>query len=282
MDCRSFEERLDVLVAGILPPREQQAAEEHLSACVRCRRLLSMVRGDEEGQAHQADQDLLLAILHKTSGAPCGEAALLLCDWVDGHLEQDDWEIISLHIDHCPNCGSLAASLQELKEVLPEMAEIEPDESLAGRILQATISRPRVSRHDRRHFDGREWWHRMLRRPRFAWEAAYVGALLILLALGNPAHLPLDTPRMTTVPRLLMQSGDQIVQETATALAKSGKTAKNSIQDLRLRTHNLLEAAAEYQDQTASALRRKTTSILDELRRSLLKGNRKEQRQDLR
>jgi hypothetical protein len=282
MDCRSFEERLDVFVAGLLPPKEQNAAEEHLSACARCRRLLNIVRGDEEGPAPLVDPDLLLSILHKTSGAACSNAALLLCDWVDGRLAQDDGEIISLHIDHCPNCRSLAASLQELKEVLPEMAEIEPDELLTGRILQATISRPRASRLDRLHFDIRGWWHRTLRRPRFAWEAAYVGALLILLALGNPAQIPLDTPKVTAVPRLLMQSGDQIVQETATALAKSGKTAKNSIQDLRLRTHNLLEAAAEYQDQTASALRRKATSILDDLRRSLLKGNRKEQRQDLR
>ena len=216
-----------------------------------------MVRGDEEGPAPQADQDLLLSILHKTSGAPCGDAALLLCDWVDGHLDQDDWEIISLHIDHCPNCRSLAASLQELKEVLPEMAEIETDESLHRPDPRWQLSAgPGYPAMTAPHFDVREWWRRMLRRPRFAWEAAYVGALLILLALGNPAQLPLDAPKVTTVPRLVMQSGDQIVQETATALAKSGKTAKNSIRDLRLRTHTLLEAAAEYQDQTASALRR--------------------------
>jgi hypothetical protein len=281
MDCRSFEERLDVFVAGLLPPKEQYAAEEHLSACARCSRLLTIVRGDEEGPGSQVNQDLLLSILHKTSGVACSDAALLLCDWVDGRLTQDDWEIISLHIDHCQNCRPLAASLQELKEVLPEMAEIEPDESLTGRILLATISRPRVSRHDRLHFDVREWWRRMLRRPRFAWEAAYVGALLILLALGNPAQIPFDTPKVTTVPRLWIQRGDQIVQETATALAKSGKTAKDSIEDLRLRSHNLLEAAAEYQDQTASALHREVTSILEELRLSLFKGNRTEKKQDL-
>jgi hypothetical protein len=281
MDCRSFEEQLDVLVAGILPPREQQAAEEHLSACVRCRRLLNMVRGDGEGVERQADQDLLLSILDRTSGAPCGAAALLLCDWVDGRLDQDDWEIISLHIDHCLNCRSLAASMQELKEVLPEMAEIRTDESFIARVLASTVGHPRESRRDRPRSDFLELCRRMLRRPRFAWEAAYVGALLVLLALGNPVQLPLDAPKMTYVSRLVMQSGGQIMQETATVLANSGKTANNSIRDLRARTHSFVAAAVKYQDLTASNLHGKATLIFEGLKASLFNGNPKQQR-DLR
>jgi anti-sigma factor RsiW len=281
MECRNFEERLEDFVAGNLPLGEQGAVDAHLSDCARCRRLLSLVRGDE-GQAPRADESLILAILHKTSGAACPAAALHLCDWIDGCLPQDDWEFVSLHIDHCPDCRSLAAALQELRDVLPEMAEIEPDGSFTDRILALTVGPPPASRHSRPHFSLLEWWRQTARRPRFAWEAAYVGALLVLLALGNPARLPLDAPKVTHVSRLVMRSGGQIMQETATALADRGKTAKNSIRDLRLQTRAILSAAAEYQDQTTSTVRRKASSFLEELKLNLFRGGRTEERQDAR
>ena len=282
MECKTFEERLEIFIAGDLPLEEQRAAEGHLRDCARCRHLLSLVRGDE-GQAPRADESLILSILQKTSGAACPAAASLLCDWTDGRLPQDDWEFVSLHIDHCPDCRTLAAALQELKDVLPEMAEIEPDESFTDRVLSLTAGLPQPSRYARPRFSFLEWWRRAVRRPRFAWEAAYIGGLLALLALGNPARLPLDAPEVTRVSRLVMQSGGQLMQETATALAERGKTAKHSIRGLRLQTGSILTAAAEHQGQTASAVRRKASSILEGLRQNLFKGgSRTEERQDAR
>jgi len=161
------------------------------------------------------------------------------------------------------------------------MAEIEPDESFTDRVLAATVGLPRRAWHDRPRPDSLQWWRRLLRRPRFAWEAAYIGALLFLPALGSPARLPLDAPEVTQASRAVMRSGGQILQETAAALTERGKTATRSIRDLQLQTRTVLTATAQSQGRTASAVRRKASSMLDRLMRNLLGNSPVKERQDV-
>ncbi|MBZ5494988.1 MAG: zf-HC2 domain-containing protein [Acidobacteriia bacterium] len=278
MDCESFEDRLDAFEGGLLPSEEREAAARHLSACARCRALLGIVRGEANLLAAELQDDLARSILCRTSGPACDGAEQLLCAWVDGNLRPDDGEIIRLHIDHCPDCCELAATLTEMKEVLPGMATLEPDARFTADVFSATAGLRSRIREARQPLDFPVWWSRLIRRPRFAWEAAYVGTLLVLLALGNPAVLP----KALAVPQVVIQSGNQIMQETATALAGRQESARRSLNDLHLRGRSLAEKAADFPIRTASTLRGKASSFLEELKLDLFDGNGTDQQRDVR
>jgi anti-sigma factor RsiW len=276
MDCRGFEDRIDAFVVGLLPSEEQEAAEKHLNACAQCRALLGIVRGESDMLAPELSDDLALSILRRTSGPVCRGAERRLCDWVDGNLGADDQEIIALHMTHCPDCSALAAALTELKETLPGMATLEPDIHFTADVLQATVGWRSRARGAQGFVRLREWWSRLICRPRIAWEAAYVGALLVMLALGNPALLLQHAPRTVAVPEVLIQSGDQILQKTTAALAERQEAAQRSLSGLRLRGENLLDAAADFRNRTTSSLRQKVSAFLDELKFEWLNGGQKQ------
>jgi hypothetical protein len=66
---------------------------------------------------------------------------------------------------------------------LPMLAEMDPEPGFAERVLSATSRKPvpdgwRVRVADR--------WRALVRRPRFAWEAAYVATVCWVLVFGNP------------------------------------------------------------------------------------------------
>jgi hypothetical protein len=79
------------------------------------------------------------------------------------------------------------------------MAELDPGATFTQRVLAAT-SRRQISKPRGREILA-EWWRSVIRRPRFAWEAAYAGALLLTLVIGSPtlvstaASAPLDEVR---------------------------------------------------------------------------------------
>jgi anti-sigma factor RsiW len=275
MDCRGFEDRIDAFVVGLLPSEEQEAAAKHLNECVQCRALLSIVRGESDMLAPELSDGLALSILRRTSGPVCRGAERRLCDWVDGNLGADDREIIALHVAHCSDCSALAATLTELKEALPDMATLEPDIHFTADVLQATVGWRSHARGAQGFVRLREWWSRLIYRPRIAWEAAYVGALLIMLALGNPALLLQHAPRTVAVPEVLIQSGDQILQKTTAALAERQEAAQRSLSSLRLRGENLLDAAADFRNRTTSSLRQKVFAFLDELKFEWPNGSQK-------
>ncbi len=258
MDCRDFEDHLEVFEAGLLPLEKQAVALDHVRACPRCRALLALVRGELDVLEPAAGDDLALAILRRTSGTVCLEAEERLCDCVDGTLGMDDQEIVSLHLAHCPKCSTLAQTLVELGQALPEMATLEPDAQFTGDVLRATAGVRRI----RPRPNLQAWWNQLMRRPRFAWEAAYVGTLLILLALGNPAMLP----RASAVPQVLIERSDRLLQGTASVLADQRVAAGRSLSGLRLKGKFLWDKADAFQMQTTSALQRELASMLEEVK----------------
>jgi hypothetical protein len=276
MDCRSFEDRIDAFEAGLLPSEEREAAEKHLDECAQCRALLGIVRGESDLLAPELSEDLALSILRRTSGPACRSAERRLCDWVDGNLGADDQEILALHVAHCPGCSALAAALIELKEALPGMATLEPDIHFTADVLQTTVGWCSRARGAQGLVRIREWWNGLIFRPRIAWEAAYVGALLIMLALGNPAVLLQHTPRTVAVPEVLIQSSGQILQKTSAALIERQQAAQHSLRTLRLRGENLLDAAKNFRNQTTSSLREKVTVLFNELKSEWLDGNKRQ------
>jgi anti-sigma factor RsiW len=276
MDCKGFEDLIDAFEAGLLPSEEREAAEKHLKACARCRDLLAIVRGESDMLAPELSDDLTCSILQHTSGPVCRSTERRLCDWVDGNLGVDDQEILALHMTHCPDCSALAAALTELKEALPDMATLEPDVYFTADVLQATVGwHPRAP--------GawglvriREWLNSVILRPRIAWEAAYVGALIFVLALGNPVIILQHAPRTVAVPEVVIQNSGQIFQKTTAALVERQKAAQHSLSTLRLQGKNLLDAAENLRNQTTSSLRKKMTVFLNELKSEWLDGNQKQ------
>lgn len=185
MNCSGFEDRLEKYQEGKLTPEDRRAVEEHLTACAFCRELMEIASESLHIAPIDPPQDLARAILERTSGPACRRAREHLCDFVDGNLEAGYGEILSLHMAHCSDCSALAASLAELKETLPQMGELEPGIHFASRVLRATsrlLPEPRPNPWLRIQ----QWWQRLIQRPRFSWEAAYLATILLVSVLGNP------------------------------------------------------------------------------------------------
>ncbi len=185
MDCRTFESLLADFEGGRVTPADRELVENHLAACIACRCLLEIARGNLELMPTDRRQDLMRSILARTSGSACHRAEELLCDFADGALEGGDAALISEHVGHCRDCSALLAGLVELREVLPQLAELQPDEHFTDAVMRATAGRqPRLRPGAGTRL--MDWWDRTLRRPRFSLEAAYVGTLVVAIFLGNP------------------------------------------------------------------------------------------------
>jgi hypothetical protein len=261
MTCSDFECRLELFAAGMLPPREEESIHRHLDACDRCRSLAGALRGEAGMHALEIPVDLTSAILCSTSGPACPEGERHLCAWADGMLAQMDRELLALHLEHCFGCRKLADTLAELKEILPGMATLEPDPYFTVDVLKLAMKSRSRENIEPPPLKLAVWWRRLMRRPRFAWEAAYIGTILILIILGNPAI----QPRALAVPDLLADRSGQLLQQATLAFADHQTAARRSYGDLRQKGIGLWEHAVDLEGRTTSALRSHVTSILDDL-----------------
>jgi len=225
MNCRNVEELLDACVGGTLTGEECRRLQEHLDSCTECRHLLSVAQGEIEFPAADG-QEFAGFVLERTSGSPCVRARELLCDYVDGHLGPADSELMRGHLDHCETCTALSVSLSELRDELPALADIQPDPFFSAAVirrLSALKDRPA----DRR-MRVRQWWANLVRRPRFSWEAAYIGTLLLVLALGNPfspSYGSLRSPSPLSAPRAVWARTSKQVPQVWEICADKGNQA---------------------------------------------------------
>jgi anti-sigma factor RsiW len=200
--CRDFEDRLGDILTDAMPAEDLRLAADHLDECMRCRQLLEIATGKRDLLPAGSGQSLVNEILHRTSGSGCARVREQICDFVDGILPPDDEKILAIHIKNCEACTALARALEELSATLPRMAELDPGVPFTHRVLAATSRRELLRPSGREIFA--DWWKSVVRRPRFAWEAAYAGTLLIALLIGNPALVsmaasaPLDEVRGKT------------------------------------------------------------------------------------
>lgn len=180
--CRAFLERLDDLLGGRLNASDRREAEEHLLSCRDCRELSDLSRG--EGAPAEAPAGLLGAILARTSGPACGSARARLCDHADRLLAPVDDDLVRMHLEGCGECGGLASALARLAIDLPPLAEIEPEAGFLAGVLARTSRRETFASRLAAGFF--EACRRLGRRPRIAWEGAYVGAIALLILFGTP------------------------------------------------------------------------------------------------
>lgn len=228
MDCRHFEAHLEALLAGELPPAERAACERHAEGCPHCRELLELA-GAAGGGAPPgaADAGLVGRVLAETSGPACRRAGELLAGRLDRPLADPlDRELLDLHLSDCGDCRALAGVLARLADDLPGLAEIRPDRDFVDDVLAATL--PARVRWRRR---ASSVWSRRFaawaRRPRFAWEAAFVLTLALLPVLASSASPLTSVPtaareiaRENPVPRL-GAALDRRVEGTVQALGRA-------------------------------------------------------------
>ncbi|MCX6551408.1 MAG: hypothetical protein NTY02_10460 [Acidobacteria bacterium] len=85
--------------------------------------------------------------------------------------------------------------LDALIAELPSLVEMDPGPGFTERVLLHTSKKPATA-------IWRDRWLALVRRPRFAWEAAYVATLCWVLIFGNPvAALEWGTSRVSAIAR---------------------------------------------------------------------------------
>lgn len=261
-NCRDFESRLDLYAGGMLQHAERESIEEHLRLCPRCRSLSEAVRGGADGRTMEPPPDLAMSILSRTSGLACPGVQQQLCDRADDTLGRMERELVDLHLAHCPDCGRLAAALLGLKKDLPGLACLDPGPRFTSDVLGIVAALPPASPQIRLPFLSAEWWRRLMGRPRFALEAAYVGTLIFLILLGNPAILT----RALRAQELLTAQGDSLLQESALVLAVQGEAAQQSLEKVQRNGRVLISRAANFQRRTVSAVHQRAKSALGEIK----------------
>ncbi|MBD3235923.1 MAG: hypothetical protein GF330_04405 [Candidatus Eisenbacteria bacterium] len=196
MNCREFADRLDRLLGDAVTADEARRLREHAAGCPRCERLLALFEPAADtcpppmsppsaALPHGTREALTREILARTSGTACQRAAELLPDHADGALGALDRELLAAHLSTCRSCRARALLLARLGEILPQLAEIEPDRAFAAEVLARTSHRTAPAAGVARG----SWWQRLLYRPRFALEVAFCGALLLTLVTGGAGPL---------------------------------------------------------------------------------------------
>ncbi len=180
MNCREFELSLERLVEGNLAEGIRDEARCHVASCASCRELEGMARASAPAGEIAVHEGLTESVLERTSGPACGKAHQLLGDFVDAALEPADAGLVRAHLEHCRSCEAIAETLVWAGGELPGMAEIDPGARFTAAVLQATVG------WRRRGFRARlrAWAAHLVWRPRFAMEAAYVGAVVLWLLFG--------------------------------------------------------------------------------------------------
>jgi hypothetical protein len=184
MDCRRFEETLDRLAAGRATAAERADAEAHMRSCARCGSSPASATSGPYPLPPEANEELTRSILEITSGPVCARAEQVLAESFDEPLEPGAAQILEMHVSGCAGCSRLARTLESLKELLPAMAEIDPGPAFATEVVRAARASLRVRMQRWRHPE--RIWYRLIRRPLFAWEAAYAGTVLFAVLFLNP------------------------------------------------------------------------------------------------
>ncbi len=215
MDCQGLIAQLEDLMAGKLRPSERRAAEEHLAACAECRDVEMLIATGAAERRRDVPPGFLEGVMARTSGGTCRSAHQLLCDHVDGELEAVDDELLRLHLNDCPQCAGLALALARMRADMPDLGELQP----GGRFVDDVLART-----TRREIFAIGWvarlaegWQRLMQRPRFAFEGAYLGLIIMVLLFGIPtsplAGVPqraLDLVRSNPVAGL-RDAGEEVV-----------------------------------------------------------------------
>ncbi len=199
MDCREFEILLDEFLSGRLDPATRRRAGAHLDSCPACRELVEAVASPAGDLASAVFPDQTDAILARTSGSACQRARQLIPARIDGALADPDDTLLREHLEHCGRCAALAGALAWTTPVLEELGDLDPGIDFTSAVVVATAGmreapEASIDRLTRWADAIGERWRRMTARPRFTFEAAYAGTLMLILLFGTPVSPLKDAP----------------------------------------------------------------------------------------
>lgn len=215
MRCLAFEKRLSAFLNGDLSAEGRVAMTTHLESCPECRQTAQIVRGDFDLEPEDIPEDFASEVLELTSGTTCRQARHHLCKLADGELSADYAKVVASHLRTCMECSGLFVALTELAEVLPEMVLLEPDASFTADVLARTVRAGEVSPQPNRI---QRFLDSIVQRPRFSWEAAYVGTLFMVTVWGvvaTPAVLEESAQRLASTQINLVRLADALQRNAA-------------------------------------------------------------------
>lgn len=220
MTCDQFREALVVLDEPGTALTAGGALAGHTAACASCRAWAGRFADGAALWHEQNGSSLTAAVLAQTTGPACDRARLLLASATDDELAPDDRLLVGGHLDGCADCRAFAAVWDAVAASLPLLAELEPDASFVEDVLARTSRRPAWRWWAD---DVRAAWMRVVERPRFAWEVAYVCTLCWLLVFGNPiAAFDWTTARVGAVAKEAVIRSGQIPEiQTISEIRKS-------------------------------------------------------------
>lgn len=217
MNCQKFESHLESFLSGRLPSTSMQECRTHLESCAACSELLDLMENQFIRDEAPHAEELVQAVLGKTTGKSCNQAHEWLPDHVDGLLPGARRALLEQHLEHCPRCQQIHQTLRELKEQLPRLAEMDPGRSFPWRVMQATRQLDHLTPRERFRFN--QIWHRLVYRPRLAWEAAYALTLL-LVALSRVLTFIAGWPSVESISSLQVKSA-QVWKSTASSVKEN-------------------------------------------------------------
>ena len=107
MNCRKFESQLERFLAENLSLASMQECRMHLESCETCRELLDLVTQEHIQIEPVRTEELVQAVLKKTSGKNCGLVHEMLPEHVDDKLEIASRSLIKLHMENCYSCQQI-------------------------------------------------------------------------------------------------------------------------------------------------------------------------------
>jgi RNA polymerase sigma-70 factor (ECF subfamily) len=126
----------------------------------------------------------------------------------DGRLEPIDSELVHQHVGGCSSCAMLVGALRAMERDLPLLAAIEPGGRFAREVVARLRQRPGLAAQ------GAAWVAALVKRPRIAWEAAYVGTAVLSLAFVLPGS-PLGRASERALELVRLEAGGEMARPVA-------------------------------------------------------------------
>lgn len=204
MLCIEFLKQLPTFAADELSAGMRQRCEEHLGGCEECLELwLNRIDADNKLLPAAAAQSLTTNILQNTASNPCQTCEEILCEFVDGKIDQTQQHYLLLHLESCEDCRSISEALSGLAADLPLLAAVTPPVNMTGIILRNTLSwRQRINLYT--NFPTFNFQN-LVRRPRFSLEASFTITLMWMTIFGVPTSLSIVAEAEQLVPVDVLQ-----------------------------------------------------------------------------
>ncbi len=180
MDCARFEELMFASLDGALTAPDEEARRIHAAGCDRCAALERLVSTDAPVPEATAPEDLLESILIATS--PGWARTFERLDRELPGLAQLQPDAAFITDVLAATTGAAAGKAAATPRAMAASSTTE--EAAAFRAPRRVRGTDRLARISQRVTAARD---ALLRRPRLAFEGAYIGALALILVVGTPA-----------------------------------------------------------------------------------------------